>query len=75
MEIYHSTEISKLAKALITVQKELSPAMKDAKNPFVNSHYASLNSVMQSCRDTLIQNGIWLTQLPVPILNNRYCNK
>ena len=66
MEIYHSTEISKLAKALITVQKELSPAMKDAKNPFVNSHYASLNSVMQSCRDALIQNGIWLTQLPVP---------
>lgn len=66
MEVYHSQEISKLAKALIAVQKELSPAMKDAKNPFVNSHYASLNSVMQSCRDALIQNGIWLTQLPVP---------
>lgn len=40
--------------------------MKDAKNPFVNSHYASLNSVMQTCREALLQNGIWLTQLPVP---------
>lgn len=66
MEVYHSQEISKLAKALIAVQRELSPAMKDAKNPFVNSHYASLNSVMQTCREALLQNGIWLTQLPVP---------
>lgn len=66
METYHSAETSKLAKALISVQKDLNPALKDAKNPFVNSHYASLNSVMQSCRDALLQNGIWLTQLPVP---------
>lgn len=66
MENYHSQETTKLAKALIAVQRELSPAMKDAKNPFVNSHYASLNSVMQTCREALLQNGIWLTQLPVP---------
>lgn len=66
MEVYHSQEISKLAKALIAVQKDLNPAFKDARNPFVNSHYASLNSVMQSCREALLQNGIWLTQLPVP---------
>lgn len=66
METYHSNETSKLAKALIAVQRDLNPALKDAKNPFVNSHYASLNSVMQSCRDALLQNGIWLTQLPVP---------
>ncbi len=46
MENYHSQETIKLAKALIAVQRELSPAMKDSKNPFVNSHYASLNSVM-----------------------------
>lgn len=66
MENYHSQETTKLAKALIAVQRELSPAMKDSKNPFVNSHYASLNSVMQACREALLQNGIWLTQLPVP---------
>lgn len=66
MENYHSQETTKLAKALIAVQRELSPAMKDSKNPFVNSHYASLNSVMQTCREALLQNGIWLTQLPVP---------
>lgn len=66
MENYHSQETSKLAKALIAVQRDLCPAMKDAKNPFVNSHYASLNSVMQTCREALLQNGIWLTQLPVP---------
>lgn len=66
MEVYNSTEIDKLAKALIEVQRELAPATKDATNLFTKSRYATLNSVMESCRDVLLSHGIWLTQLPVP---------
>ena len=61
-----SPETTKLAKALIAVQQLLQPALKDSTNPFTKSRYASLNSVMDSCREALIQNGIWLTQFPVP---------
>ncbi len=63
---YQSCEISELAKALIAVQKGLQPAIKDAANPFVHNRYATLNSVMDSCRDALLSNDIWMTQFPVP---------
>ena len=62
-----SQEITKLAKALLNVQRQLQPAIKDAKNPFTKSNYATLNSVMESCRDALLANGIWLCQYPVPV--------
>lgn len=62
----HSDDITELAKALISVQKDLSPAVKDGANPFTKSSYATLNSVMESCRAALLKHGIWLTQLPVP---------
>ena len=61
-----SSETTKLAKALIQVQRNLQPASKDSLNPFTNSNYASLNSVMDSCREALLTNGVWLTQYPVP---------
>lgn len=41
--------------------------MKDGKNPFTKSNYATLNSVMESCRDALLNNNIWLCQYPVPV--------
>jgi len=34
MEQYQSEDITKLAKALLAVQKVLQPAVKDALNPF-----------------------------------------
>lgn len=61
-----SSETTKLAKALIQVQRNLQPASRDSLNPFTNSNYASLNSVMDSCREALLTNGVWLTQYPVP---------
>jgi len=67
MQCMSSSEITKLAKALIEVQKLLTPAMKDARNPFTKSTYATLNSVMDTCRDALLQNGIWLCQYLVPV--------
>ncbi len=63
---YCSDNTTELAKALIQVQIATAPAPKDGKNPFTKSNYATLNSVMESCRAALLDNGIWLTQLPVP---------
>ena len=63
---YTSPEVTDLAKALIAVQHTLQPAIKDRENPFAKSRYATLNSVMDSCRDALLANGIWMTQYPVP---------
>ena len=66
MHNYNSQDTTELAKALINVRRQLQPATKDADNPFTKSKYATLNSVMDSCRDALLSNGIWLCQYPVP---------
>ena len=66
MESFCSDQIRELAQALIKVQEQLQPATKDANNPFTKSRYATLNSIMDSCRDALLSNGIWLCQYPVP---------
>ena len=67
MNQYQSENITDLAKALLNVQRTVQPVTKDAENPFTKSWYASLNSVMDACRDALIENGIWLCQYPVPV--------
>ena len=67
MNQYQSESITDLAKALLNVQRTVRPIAKDAENPFTKSWYASLNSVMDACRDALIENGIWLCQYPVPV--------
>ena len=67
MHEHQSENITDLAKALLCVQRTVQPATKDAENPFTKSWYASLNSVMDACRDALIENGIWLCQYPVSV--------
>ena len=67
MNQYQSENITDLAKALLCVQRTVQPATKDAENPFTKSWYASLNSIMDACRNALIENGIWLCQYPVPV--------
>ena len=66
MQEYNSEDISEIVKALINVQRQLQSATKDANTPFTKSKYATLNRVMDSCRDALISNGIWRCQYPVP---------
>ena len=66
MESYCSNDITQLAKAMLTVQKQLNPATKDATNPYTRSRYATLNAVMDACKTALLDNGIWLTQITVP---------
>ena len=61
-----SQDINELSRAMLQIQRNLLPALKDATNPFTRSNYATLNSVMESCRDELLTHGIWLTQLPCP---------
>lgn len=66
-----SQEITELAEAMIQVQQTLSPALKDAENTFTNSRYATLHSVMNACREALLEQGIWLTQYPVSVEANQ----
>lgn len=67
MHEYQSSDITKLAAALIQVQRELQPAVKDASNPFTQNRYATFNCVMDTCRESLLNNGIWLCQYPVQV--------
>ena len=64
-EILSSPDIAELAKAMLKVQTALTPACKDAENPFVKNRYASLNSVIEACRDALTAQSIWVAQYPV----------
>ena len=65
IEIHSSPDIAELAKAMLKVQQALTPACKDAENPFVKNRYASLNSVIEACRDALTAQSIWVAQYPV----------
>ena len=60
-----SPDLTELAKAMLKVQTTINPACKDAENPFVKNRYASLNSVIEACRDALIAQSIWVVQYPV----------
>jgi hypothetical protein len=64
-ETLSSTNITDLAKAMLKVQQALTPACKDAENPFSKSRYATLNSVFDACRDALFAQSIWVAQYPV----------
>ena len=85
MESFCSDQIRELAQALIKVQEQLQPATKDANNPFTKSKYATLNSVMDSCRDALLSTASgfvsirflpnrdisgWSRNSPMPNLDN-----
>ncbi len=61
MDSFCSKQVNKLAQAIIKVQEQFQPTTKDANNPFTKSRYATLNSVMGSCRDALLSNGPMLT--------------
>lgn len=66
-EILSSPEVGELAKAMVKVQRALAPVRKDAENPFVKSRYATLNAVIDACRDALIAQAVWVVQVPVAV--------
>ena len=67
MELFCSEKINELAGAMLKVQAEISPAIKDRENPFAKARYATLNSVVEASREALLKHGIWLVQYVVPV--------
>ena len=57
-----SENITEIASALAKAQAEINPAAFDAANPHFRSRYATLASVMQSCRAALSKNQIAVVQ-------------
>lgn len=57
-----SETIGALAAALAKAQSEMTPAKKDAKNPFFNSQYADLASCWEAARKPLATNGLAVIQ-------------
>lgn len=61
-----SDSIANLAAALVKVQAALGPVKKDTRNPFFDSMYADLGSIIDASRKLLTENGLVVTQLPGP---------
>ena len=59
---WKSDDIDKLAGALSKAQSEIRGAAKKSKNPFFNSNYADLHTVIESCMPQLSKNGISVVQ-------------
>lgn len=59
-----SESIANLTLALSIVQGKLTHAKKDSANPFFKSRYADLESVWDSCRNLLADNGLAIMQFP-----------
>ena len=59
-----SESIANLTLALSIVQGKMTHAIKDSANPFFKSKYADLESVWDSCRSLLADNGLAILQFP-----------
>jgi hypothetical protein len=59
---WQSETIDKLAVALSKAQGSLTGVKADAINPFFNSKYADLNSILTVVRPVLAENGLALVQ-------------
>ena len=59
-----SDSINELATALAAVQGAMEPARMNATNPFLKNKYADLNSVIESVKYLLAENGLSYVQMP-----------
>ncbi len=57
-----SESIVKIAPALLKAQRLIEGAIKGADNPYFKSKYASLNNVIDACKQHLNDNGIVVLQ-------------
>lgn len=57
-----SESIKAIAPAFLKAQKDMEAVTKDAKNPFFKSDYATLNAVVEACKEPLNSNGISIMQ-------------
>ena len=65
-----SDTITKIAGALLAAQKEMGNAIKDSKNPFFKSSFATLNAVREACIPVLNKNGVSVFQ-PTTEMNGK----
>lgn len=65
-----STDIQKLAVALLAFQADVRGVLKDAKNPHFKNRYASLEAVIEAARPGLQANGIAFLQAPGAVVNS-----
>ena len=54
-----------IAKALNKAQSEMGGAAKDANNPFFDSKYADLSSVIKAMKEPFFNNGLSYSQFPI----------
>jgi hypothetical protein len=59
-----SKQIDQLTQALWWAQQTMGNASKDSSNPFFNSNYSSLESVIAAVSNPLHDEGLLFTQLP-----------
>jgi hypothetical protein len=57
-----SESITKIASAIVKAQGELNAVSKDGTNPHFRSKYATLQNIVESCRDTLRKHGLAVVQ-------------
>lgn len=65
-----SETITLISKALIQAQSEMGNALKDSRNPFFKSTFATLNAVREACIPVLNKHGIGVFQ-PTTVIDNK----
>lgn len=60
-----SETIGKLTEALTAFNKQVGKVEKDAENPFFNSKFASISSILKAISKPLSDNGLAITQFPL----------
>lgn len=66
-----SETTTKLDAALCKVQAQVKPVLKEAKNPYFNSKYATLASVWEAIKEALEKNEVNITQWPLESSDNK----
>ena len=65
MTEFCSPSIKNLAEALLRVQGQLKPIIKDANNEYLRSRFATLSNVLEAVRGPLLANSVLLLQRTV----------
>lgn len=73
-----SESIANIAKAIVLAQAAAKGALKDGKNEFFKkdgkaTSYATLDSVIEACRDALSKNNLAVIQSPILTEKDLYC--
>ena len=70
--ITQSESVKNLYAALVAAQGELQAVVKDAKNPFFKSSYATLEAVIDSIRPVYAKHDLAVVQFPVGGEDGKY---